>query len=361
MTKPDPRSLAFSLRMWRSLLATQELLTVFLGVRLGLYDALADGAALTPRQLAARAGVDARYAREWLEHQAVAGIVVASDQAAGEHERAYSLPAAHATALSTSDDPLSMAALAVLPLGGIATALPQLLDAYRTGAGVADEAYGEDWLQGHSGANRALYRHSLAGWIEAYLPDVNARLAAPGRRAVDVACGVGWSSIALARAYPDLRVEGLDVNERALALAADHAEREDVGDRVRFTRQDAADPQLVGDFDLVCLFDSLHEMSDPVAVLRACRALRGAGGTVLVLDAKVEARFTAPGDEVEQFQYATSVLHCLPAARAGCGTDGTGTVLRPDTVRTLAVRAGFAAVAMVPVPDRFHRLYRLMG
>ncbi|MEV2236890.1 class I SAM-dependent methyltransferase [Micromonospora sp. NPDC049891] len=363
MTQPDPRTLAFSLRLFRTMLATQEMFTVYLGVRLGLYDALRDGEPRTPGQVAAAARVDRRYVREWLEQQATAGILVASAAPGdeGPDQRRYALPAAHATVLTESDDPASMAALAVLPVGGIGTALPHLLDAYRTGAGVADEVFGDDWLHGHSGANRALYRHQLAGWIETYLPDLHARLAEPGRRVADVACGVGWSSIALARAYPGVRVTGIDISAGAIALANENTARAGVADRVRFTVGDAADRAGTKEgYDLVCLFDALHELTDPVGVLAACRELCAAGGTVLLMDAKVAATFTAPGDDVEQFQYATSVLHCLPAARSAQG-GGHGTVLRPDHVRAMAARAGYAATVVVPVPDRFHRLYRLMA
>ncbi|GIJ08955.1 class I SAM-dependent methyltransferase [Micromonospora andamanensis] len=361
MTQPDPRTLTFSLRLFRTMLATQEMFTVYLGVRLGLYDALRDGEPRTPGQLASAARVDTRYAREWLEQQATAGILVASAASGDDPEdRRYALPAAHATVLTESDDPASMAALAVLPVGGIATALPHLLDAYRTGARVADEVFGDDWLHGHSGANRALYRHQLAGWIETYLPDLHARLSEPGRRVADVACGVGWSSIALARAYPGLRVVGIDINDSAIALAGENATQAGVADRVRFTVGDAAGRADAQGYDLVCLFDALHELTDPVGVLAACRELSADGGTVLVMDAKVATVFTAPGDDVEQFQYATSVLHCLPAARLADG-GGHGTVLRPNDVRAMAARAGYAAAVVVPVPDRFHRLYRLMA
>jgi hypothetical protein len=114
-------------------------------------------------------------------------------------------------------------------------------------------------------------------------------------------------------------------------------------------------------YDLVCVFDALHEMARPVEVLRACRAMRAPDGTVLVMDAKVAERFTAPADEIERFQYATSVLHCLPACLAEQPSAGTGTVMRVETVRDYARRAGFADVRLVPVEERFHRLYRLVG
>jgi hypothetical protein len=117
--------------------------------------------------------------------------------------------------------------------------------------------------------------------------------------------------------------------------------------------------QDAGGHELVCLFDALHEVARPADVLRGCRRLRTPTGTVLVLDSRVAEEFHAPGDEIERFQYATSVLHCLPAALAGDGAAGTWTVLRPGAVRAFARQAGFGRVRVHELDDRFHTLYRL--
>jgi SAM-dependent methyltransferase len=362
MTAPDPQATVLAIRMWKSLLATQELLATYLGVRLGLYDVLAAAEGpLTAAEVAQRAGVAPRYAREWLEQQAVAAVLTVSDAGRPADERRFALPAGHAEVLTVSDSPMSMASLAVLPLGGIAAALPDLLSAYRSGAGVPDSVFGVDWREGHSGANRSLFAHQLADWIRTFLPDVHEALSRPGRLIADVACGAGWSSIALALAYPQVEVHGLDLDAEALVDARRHAKAAGVDDRVRFEVRDAADPALSDHYDLVCLFDALHEISHPVPVLRACRSLRAEGGTVLLMDAKVATSFTAPGDDVERFQYGTSVLHCLPAALTDPDSTGTGTVMRPDMVRQMARQAGFTGLTILPVSDKFHRLYRLLG
>ena len=358
MTGSDAQSSVFAMRIWKSLLATQELLSSYLGVRLGLYDFLSRAdRPLTAQEVADGTGVAPRYAREWLEQQAVAGILTASR---ADRQWVFALPPEHAQVLTVSDSPLSMASLAVLPLGGIAAALPSLLAAYRSGDGVSDDVFGIDWLEGHSGANRALFAHQLAGWIKDSLPDVHELLSEPGRSIADVACGAGWSSLALANAYPQATVHGLDLDANAIADARRHTAEAGHGDRLRFEVRDAADPQLAGNFDLVCLFDALHEMSHPVAVLRACRELCAPHGTVLVMDAKVAPAFTAPGDDVERFQYCTSVLHCLPAALVAPGATGTGTVLRPKMMRDLAIEAGFSSITVLAPTDGFHRLYRLV-
>jgi 2-polyprenyl-3-methyl-5-hydroxy-6-metoxy-1,4-benzoquinol methylase len=355
----DNRARALSIRLFMAMLHTQELLTGYLGVRLGLYAVLAQGAC-TVDELSQRAGIAPRYAREWLEQQAVAGLldVDLADPAA---ERRYVLPPGHAEVLLGSDSPLSMVSLTMLPLGGVAAALPQLLAAYRSGDGVPDACYGDDWRDGHSGANRALFTTLLPGWVRSALPDTHQRLFADGARIADLGCGAGWASIALARAYSGATICGYDLDPAIIATAAGNAARAGVGDRVSFHVGDATELAGTPGYDVVCVFDALHEMSQPVPVLRACRAARAPGGTVLVLDAKVAPTFYAPGDEIERFQYATSVLHCLPAGLAEPGSQATGTVMRPEAVRQFAVAAGFAGVRILPVEDRFHRLYELVG
>jgi SAM-dependent methyltransferase len=346
--------------MFLGMLAAQELLTVYLGVRLGLYAQLAQHGPATPVLLAERAGVAPRYAREWLEQQAVAGLLEVAEDAPAGGERVFRLPPGHAEVLLESDSPRSMVALTTLPIGGIARALPALLAAYRSGEGVPDAAFGEDWRDGHSGANRALFAHMLPTWVRTALPRAHAALAAGGR-AVDVACGAGHAAVALARAYPVARVHALDVDAATVVLARRNAAEAAVADRVSFEVRDAADPALEGDYDLVCLFDALHELGRPVPVLRACRRLRRAGGDALVMDAKVAPAFVAPGDEVERFQYATSVLHCLPACLASQPSAGTGTVMRVERVRAYAREAGFGDARVLPIADRFHRFYQLVG
>ena len=363
-TPPDPAEAAaqsLSVRLFSGMLATQESFIAYLGVKLGLYEALHAGGPATARQLADRAALAVRYVREWLEHQAAAGLVAVDDPDLPWQLRRYRLPPGHERVLTTSADPVSMVWTAVLPLGGVAAALPSLLAAFRTGAGIGADVFGDDWRQGHGGANRSIYAGRLAGWLARHVPDLHERLSRGPSCIADIGCGEGWASIALAQAYPTTRVTAVDLDQPAVERARQHADEAGVSGRTRFLAADAGSLTGAGQYDLVCVFDALHEMARPVQVLRACRALCGPDGAVLLLESQVAERFAAPAGEIERFQYATSVLHCLPAGLAGDGAVGTGTVMRPGVVRSYARKAGFGAVRGYELDDRLHRLYRLDG
>ena len=131
-----------------------------------------------------------------------------------------------------------------------------------------------------------------------------------------------------------------------------------MADRVRFEVRDAADPTISGDYDLVMAIEMLHDVPDPVGILRTMKTLAGESGTVLVVDERTEDAFTAPANEMERFFYAFSTLHCLAVSMQDGGA-GTGTVMRPDTVRDYATEAGFATVEILDVEHPQFRLYRL--
>jgi 2-polyprenyl-3-methyl-5-hydroxy-6-metoxy-1,4-benzoquinol methylase len=344
-------------RLFGATIGALELFSVYLAAELGLYRALETGDGLTHRELAARAGIDPRYAREWLEQQAVAGFVQAEGDDA--EQRRYHLPAEHAPVLAREGDPAHVAPFAHM-VAGIGGVIAQVGAAYRTGDGVPYELYGAAFRHGQGHINRPAFTHELPrDWLAA-MPDVVARLeAADHPRVADVGCGQGWSTIALARTFPKARVEGLDLDPGSIADAKRHAADAGVGERVRFVEADAADLPDRGRYDLVLVLEALHDLARPVEALRAARAALRDGGTLLVVDERVADSFTAPGDEVERMMFGWSVTHCLPTQLVEQPSAALGTALRADTVRELAAEAGFARVEVLPVANDFFRLYRL--
>jgi 2-polyprenyl-3-methyl-5-hydroxy-6-metoxy-1,4-benzoquinol methylase len=353
----EERIAAFIGRLIESCVATGELVTVDLGRTLGLYAALRTGPQTAP-ELAAATGIHPRYAREWLEQQAVAGILEVANDGEGDARRFY-LPVEHAVPLLEEESLAYVGAISGIP-ESMSKAIDALREAFRTGGGVPYAAYEIHDLQ--AAFNRPAFTNQLTPeWLPT-IPGLIERLEADGAEAVEVGCGEGWAAIALAKAFPTLRVLALDNDEASIVAARRHAGAAGVQDRVRFEVCDVSeplDPAHVGRYDLACAFEMLHDVADPVGVLRNAHASIKPGGTVLVMDERTEEQFTAPGQLLERFFYMASVVHCLPVGMATQPSAGTGTVMRPDTLRTYATEAGFTDVTVLPIEHDMFRFYQL--
>jgi 2-polyprenyl-3-methyl-5-hydroxy-6-metoxy-1,4-benzoquinol methylase len=341
-------------RLLDAAIASLELFGVHLGTRLGLYDALLGGAG-TVDEVAASAGIAPRYAQEWLEQQAVAGVLTVDDVGAEAGARRYTLPEAHVGVVA---DPLALNHMAPLAglVAGIAGVLDDVADAYRTGGGVPYTRYGHTFRQAQGAINRPAFSSTLVReWLPALGPAVE-RLATGGRLA-DLGCGQGWSAIAVARAFPSAEVWGIDSDPASIAEARQGAEAH--GAHVRFECADAGLLAEAGPFDVVTILEALHDMARPADVLAGARAALAADGVLLVVDEAVAPAFTAPGDELERMMYGWSITHCLPTAMVERPSAATGTVIRETTVRDLAREAGFDRVDVLDVDGGFFRLYAL--
>jgi 2-polyprenyl-3-methyl-5-hydroxy-6-metoxy-1,4-benzoquinol methylase len=350
----DPEAL--TARLFRDMAGALELLTVYLGERLGLYRALQAGGPATAAELAARTGAVERYTREWLEHHAVSGLLEVDDPAAGPLERRYSLPPGYAPVLADPDD------VRYLGFNGIeivraARWLPEVAAAMRHGGGPPPLPWAPE---GRPEFNRAVFLNLLAKqWLPA-IADVDLRLRSePPARVADLACGTGWSSIAMAQGYPLISVDGFDLDADAIQAARRNAEETGLADRVTFTTADASGPGVSGRYDLVTILEALHDMSRPVDALRVARGLLKDTGCVIVGDEAVEDEFTAPASLEEQYHYSWSVVSCLPAVMGDQETAATGAVMRPATLRQYALEAGFRDVEVLPVKAEMLRFYRL--
>jgi 2-polyprenyl-3-methyl-5-hydroxy-6-metoxy-1,4-benzoquinol methylase len=351
--EPSERRDALVERLFGSTLGAMDVLSVYLGVRLGLYRTLADRGPSSSDELAGAANLNERYVREWLEQQATTGILEVDD------ERRFSLPPGHDEALL---DETSLNYVA--PFGKLLVAcvrpIDALLAAYESGDGVPYADYGADLHEGQAEFTRPIFDQLLGSEWFPQIPEVHERLRAdPPARVADVACGQGYSTIAIARAYPKAQVDGIDSDEASIAAARENLDGSGVEGRVTFHDRDAADPGLQGQYDFVYIHEALHDMSYPVDVLRACRGLLAEGGSVVVGDERVPDEFTASGDDVERMYYGFSILHCLPVGMVGEGAAGTGTVMRADTVRRYAEEAGFGGFEILPIENDFYRFYRL--
>jgi 2-polyprenyl-3-methyl-5-hydroxy-6-metoxy-1,4-benzoquinol methylase len=366
-TTSGPRLDPLPDRLLAALLGSYEIAAVALGDRLGWYRCLATAGPATATDLAERTSTDARYAREWLEHQAVSGYLTVDDASADPEARRYTLPEEHRPVLADELDPAYLTPLAT-QTAAFVRSVPALTEVYRGRRTLSWADMGDDVRAAQAAANRPMFLGPLVDEILPAVPGVDAALSAGGRVA-DIGCGYGWSSIGMASRWPAAWVDGFDVDAPSVQHARRHAVEAGVAERVTVRTDDVrtllddedGDCRLSGAYDLVTAYECVHDMPDPVSVLAAMRRMVRPGGTVLVMDEAVDEEFAAPGSDVDRLMYGFSLLCCLPDGRAHQPSVGTGTVMRPAVLREYARSAGFADVEVLPLDAGFFRFYRLVS
>lgn len=346
-------------RLFGDAMGAFNIFAVHIGHRLGFYQALSQSSGLTSAELAARTGTQERYVREWLEQQAAACVLKVTDEVLDPGERRFFLPPGRAEALVDRDSLNYAAPLAQLIAGSVSP-LDQLLQAYRDGGGVPFGEFGPDLREGQASMNRPMLLKQLGEeWIPS-MPDVHDRLLeSPPAYVADIGCGAAWSSIGIARSYPQAIIHGYDLDRASVDLARRNVSEAGLQGRVQVFLRDAKGVDLEGCYDLVVAFECLHDMSDPVGVLQTMRGLLNENGAVLVVDERTMDTFQACSEAWEQILYGFSILHCLPAGMVEQPSAATGTVMRVQTLQRYAQEAGFGRVEILPIEHFFFRFYRL--
>jgi SAM-dependent methyltransferase len=348
---------AFAERVFGAVLGLIDAWAIYLGDKLGLYDALAEGPK-TRDGLASETGTHWRYVNEWLEQQVTTGILEVDDPALSEEDRTYSLPPAQREVLTDRDSLNYLAPfIRLVTAGGIQ--LPRLLEVYRDGGGLGWEQFGDDMRTGQADMNRPWFVNALGSdWLPR-APGIHERLQQADTRVADIGCGEGWSAIAIAKAYPNATVDGYDIDEASVIAARQHATDAGVADRVHFHHVDGADTSSNGQYDVVTFFECVHDMAHPVDVLARARKMVKPDGHVMVMDEAVADAFGERADEVERLMYGFSLFVCLPDGMSHDGSVGTGTVMRRPKLEEYATRAGFSGVDVLPIENDLWRFYSL--
>ncbi len=357
MTTTQQSTYEFVEQIFGAVLGALDAWAIYVGDKLGLYEALAQAGPMSEAELSARTEIHRRYAREWLEHQVTAGVLSVNDAGLPAADRRYNIEPAQAEVL-TDKDSLSYLApfVRLVVAGGIQ--MPALIDAYRNGGGVSWSEFGPDMRTGQAEMNRPWFINELGtSWFPS-VPEIHNRLT-DGGRVADVGCGEGWSAIAMAKAYPNITVDGYDIDEPSMKAARQHAIAAGVADRVTFHTVDAGATEATTGYDLVTAFECIHDLPDPVSVLSTMNQMKGEDGLVVVMDEAVGHTFGERADEVERLMYGFSLFVCLPDGMSHETSVGTGTVMRPSTLESYARDAGFSGVDVLPIENDLWRFYTL--
>lgn len=309
---------------------------VLIGDELGLYKAMADGKPMTAEALAKRCGCHPRLVREWLDANVASGYLEAADGA-------YLLPPEQAMALANEDSPVFVA-----PGQSVVAScfidLDKVLEAFRGSGAFPWGAHHHRMFHGVEKFFRPGYQANLpTAWLPA-LDGVVAKLER-GARVADVGCGHGASSIVMAKAYPNSRFVGIDFHAPSVDTARQRAAAAGVGERVSFTTA-TAQAYTERDLDLICFFDCLHDMGDPVGAARHARQALKDDGTVLLVEPFAGNNLAENSTPVGRLYYAASTMVCTPNS------------LSQDVGLALGAQAGEARLARVFAEAGFTRFRR---
>jgi SAM-dependent methyltransferase len=319
--------------------ATLNAALVVMGDKLGLYQALAGSGGMTSLELARRTGVSERYVREWLNAQAAGGYVEYDPDRA-----TYTLPPEQAMAMTDEQSPAYLPGFFQIALGAVLDS-PRITESARSGDGVGWHEHNHDVFDGCERFFRPGYNANL---VDAWLPALDGvveKLEA-GASVADIGCGHGSSTILMAQAYPNSTFVGSDYHAGAIETARARAEDAGVAERVRF-EVTAPDEQPRGPYDLVTMFDCLHDMGDPVGAARQVRGSLKPDGTWMIVEPMAGDRIEDNLNPVGRAYYGFSTFLCTPAS------------LSQDVGLALGAQAGEARIGDVVAGGGLTRFRRV--
>lgn len=327
---------------------------VWIGDRLGLYRALAGAGPVSAGELAARTGLSERFLLEWVRSQAAAGVL------AYRGDDRYELTEAGAMVLADEHGSLAFAAGAFEMVRAQFGVLDQLLESFRTGVGVAFDAFGAEGSRGVERMFAPWYRHMLVPVVLRSLDGLAAKLER-GARVAEIGCGAGVALVTMASAYPASEFHGYDISRHAVERASVNVGEAGVRN---VTVHDASASTLPADasFDFVCAFDCVHDMTDPQSAIDAARQALRDDGTMLIADIKSYASFdeNVERNPMAALVYGSSLLACLPSSTSVAGGAGLGALgFHEELAREMASRAGFTQFATHDFGHPVNRYYEI--
>jgi 2-polyprenyl-3-methyl-5-hydroxy-6-metoxy-1,4-benzoquinol methylase len=321
----------------------------YVGDRLGIFKALADGRPMTSIQLAARAGLNERYIREWAATMAASGYL---DYSAADET--FRLNPEQATVLARDDNTFYMGGAFQYAVACYRQ-LSKLMESFERGGGVPFSDFGSDIVEAIERLFHSGYETWVAQeWIPA-VPDIHDRLIAGGE-AAEVGCGAGQCLIPVAKAYPNSRFFGFDVDQTSIDRARRKADQAGVAGRVSFERIAAEQLTFDGRFDLAMAFNCIHDMARPRQVLATICRLIKPDGAALWSEARAADSLEDNLNPQARTMFASSTMHCMTVSLAQ-GGEGLGSVIGEAKARAMAREAGFSRFERLPVKNPIHQIF----
>jgi ubiquinone/menaquinone biosynthesis C-methylase UbiE len=328
-------------------------LTLYLGHKLNLFNSLRREGPITSEELAKKRKYSVRYIREWLECM-TANDYIDYDPSTTK----FSISEEHAKVLCDRDTSAYTIPF-VYWIPNLSLAMDKLLEAFRTGEGIPYSTYGRELLFAQGEGNRPMFINDIPRWISS-LPDIENKLKSQGGRILDVGCGDGWASIALAKSFPQVKIDAIDVDSSSINNASKNIQEAGLADRISVHANPIEKAPLREKYDLIMTFESIHDMAYPIEALRKMKDMVSENnGAVLVGDVKMKDKLEEKNDFAGRLYYNFSVLICLPQSMEYPNSEATGAAMTPSTFRKYAKQAGFSRVETLPIEHFIWQFYRL--
>lgn len=314
----------------------------YIGMKLGLFDAMSGAGDLTAKELAEKCNLDERYVLEWLK-----GMVAAEYLEYNPGAKKYFMTAEQALVLTDKDSPVYMGGAIQFTTPSILNS-SKLLDVFRKGKGIPYAEIGDEIPEAIERLFGPAYSHKLAQeWLPS-IPELKKKLE-DGARVLDLGCGCGRSTVAMAKAYPNSQFVGLDIDGRSIRRANCLKAERSLGN-VDFVEKPIENMAKEETFDLICAFDCIHDMVKPRETLKTVRQLLKDDGVLLWIEPNASDNPLENRNIVGRAYAAISPHHCLTVSLAH-GGDGLGTTIGERGAKELAGEAGFSGFRKLPIED----------
>lgn len=342
------RMAEFAETVYRDMAGAMAIGMGYLGQKTGLFNALAAAGDVSPAELASATGLHPRYVEEWLKGMTAAGWLEYDGQT-----QKFSLPEEHAFLIASEGTDHFMGGL-FLAGPALLSQAPKVARAFREGGGVAFSEFDDDWIEAMDLMNSGPYEHRLASYWIGQIPDISERLASGGR-ILDVGCGVGRVAAALASAFPNAEIVGVDPDEGSIEQANGNL-NEEASERVTFLKGKIDDVSRGDGFDFAMLFDCLHDLTEPRETLAAIRERLRSDGVLMVMEPRAADRLEDNVNSLGTTYYGFSLFHCMTQSLAQ-GGPGLGTCMGPENTISLLREGGFSTVEQLPIKSQTNVFY----